>query len=396
MSRDETVEIAEQLGLDVIIHSQNRGYGGNQKTCYDAALAAGADIVVMLHPDYQYDATRIPDLIAPIAAGDRDLMLGSRFLGDPLAGGMPRWKYVSNRFLTGLENFAFGLHLSEYHTGLRAYSRHLLETVPYQLNSDDFVFDQELIAQVVAAGMSARIGEIAVPTRYFEEASSVGFRRSVVYGLSTLRVVARYLLHRLRVRRSPKLVRPPPGLNADADQPGRAPARDARHRDQRLRDLDPHPLGRPQRRVRGPAHRLAGLDRGDARDRDARHRRSRSALAGAARPDRAAPYRRVLGYTYIGYLANNVLPARLGELYRSHALGEGEGVSRTTVLGTVVVERVVDTVMVVAIAAVAVLVLSVRGRDEQRRPARAGVRRPAGHRPRARDRRASSAGCRPA
>jgi glycosyltransferase involved in cell wall biosynthesis len=215
VSRDETVEIAGQLGLVVILHPQNRGYGGNQKTCYDAALAAGAEIVVMLHPDYQYDATRIPALVGPIADGSRDLMLGSRFLGDPLAGGMPRWKYVSNRFLTELENLAFGLHLSEYHTGLRAYSRHLLETVPYQLNSDDFVFDQELIAQVVAAGMTDRIGEIAVPTRYFEEASSVGLRRSIVYGLSTLRVVARYLLHRLRLRRSPKLTarttdRPPP------------------------------------------------------------------------------------------------------------------------------------------------------------------------------------------
>jgi glycosyltransferase involved in cell wall biosynthesis len=205
VSRDETVEVAKQLGLDVIVHRQNKGYGGNQKTCYDAALAAGAQVVVMLHPDYQYDATRIPALIAPILAGDKDLMLGSRFLGDPLAGGMPRWKYVSNRFLTGLENFAFGLHLSEYHTGLRAYSRRLLETIPYRLNSDDFVFDQELIAQVVAAG-GLGIGEIAVPTRYFEEASSVGFRRSVVYGLSTLRVVARYLLHRLRVRRSRKLI----------------------------------------------------------------------------------------------------------------------------------------------------------------------------------------------
>ncbi len=206
VSRDQTVDIARQLGLDVIIHSQNRGYGGNQKTCYDAALAGDADIVVMLHPDYQYDATRIPALIAPIAAGERDLMLGSRFLGDPLAGGMPRWKYLSNRFLTGLENRVFGLHLSEYHTGLRAYSRHLLETIPYRLNSDDFVFDQELVAQVVAAGMSDRIGEVGVPTRYFDEASSVGFRRSVVYGLSTLRVVARYVLHRLRVRRSPKLL----------------------------------------------------------------------------------------------------------------------------------------------------------------------------------------------
>jgi glycosyltransferase involved in cell wall biosynthesis len=208
VSGDETVDIARQLGLDVIIHQQNLGYGGNQKTCYDAALAAGADVVVMLHPDYQYDATRIPALIEPILSGEADLMLGSRFLGDPLAGGMPGWKFVSNRFLTVLENLAFGLRLSEYHTGLRAYSRRLLETIPYRLNSDDFVFDQELVAQVVAAG-GMRISEIAVPTRYFEEASSVNFRRSVVYGLSTLRVVLRYLLHRAGLRRSPKLTARP-------------------------------------------------------------------------------------------------------------------------------------------------------------------------------------------
>jgi glycosyltransferase involved in cell wall biosynthesis len=205
VSKDETVDIARQLGLDVIIHQQNLGYGGNQKTCYDAALAAGADIVVMLHPDYQYDATRIPALVEPILLGQADLMLGSRFLGDPLAGGMPRWKYISNRFLTTVENVAFGLRLSEYHTGLRAYSRRLLEAIPYRLNSDDFVFDQELVAQVVAAGMGRSIGEIAVPTRYFEEASSVNFQRSVVYGLSTLRVVIRFVLHRLRIRRSKKL-----------------------------------------------------------------------------------------------------------------------------------------------------------------------------------------------
>jgi glycosyltransferase involved in cell wall biosynthesis len=204
VSNDETVEIARQLGLEVLVHRQNRGYGGNQKTCYDRALEWGADVVVMLHPDYQYDATRIPQLVTPILSGDADLMLGSRFLGDPLAGGMPRWKFVSNRFLTGLENRVFGLHLSEYHTGLRAYSRRLLETIPYSLNSDDFVFDQELVAQVVAVG-GLRIGEIAVPTRYFEEASSVGFRRSVVYGLSTLRVVGTYLLHRSGLRRSAKL-----------------------------------------------------------------------------------------------------------------------------------------------------------------------------------------------
>jgi glycosyltransferase involved in cell wall biosynthesis len=203
VSKDDTVAVARHLGLDVIIHRQNLGYGGNQKTCYDAALEAGADAVVMLHPDYQYDATRIPALVAPILADEKDMMLGSRFLGDPLAGGMPRWKYVSNRFLTIAENAAFGLHLSEYHTGFRAYSRHLLETIPYRLNSNDFVFDQEFVAQAVACNM--RIGEIAVPTRYFQEASSVGFRRSVVYGLSTLKVVLRFVLHRLRLRRSRKL-----------------------------------------------------------------------------------------------------------------------------------------------------------------------------------------------
>jgi glycosyltransferase involved in cell wall biosynthesis len=202
VSRDDTVAIARQLGLDVIIHNQNLGYGGNQKTCYDAALDAGADVVVMLHPDYQYDATRIPELVAPIVADDKDLMLGSRFLGDPLAGGMPRWKYVANRFLTISENVVFGLRLSEYHTGFRAYSRHLLETIPYRLNSNDFVFDQELVAQAVATHM--RVGEIGVPTRYFAEASSVNFRRSVVYGLSTLKVLGGFLLHRLRLRRTGK------------------------------------------------------------------------------------------------------------------------------------------------------------------------------------------------
>jgi glycosyltransferase involved in cell wall biosynthesis len=209
-SRDRTVEIAQQLGLEVIVHHENRGYGGNQKTCYEAALAGPADVIVMLHPDYQYDATRIPDLIAPIARGEMDLMLGSRFLGDPLAGGMPKWKYAANRFLTGLENRVFGLHLSEYHTGLRAYSRRLLETIPYALNSNDFVFDQELIAQVVAAG-GFGIGEIGVPTRYFEEASSVGFGAGVRYGLATLRAIARYLLHRSGIRRSHKLATRMPG-----------------------------------------------------------------------------------------------------------------------------------------------------------------------------------------
>jgi glycosyltransferase involved in cell wall biosynthesis len=190
LSRDDTVAVAQLLDLQVVVHRQNLGYGGNQKTCYDTALAEGAEVVVMLHPDYQYDATRIPELIAPILEGEADMMLGSRFLGDPLAGGMPRWKYFANRFLTGLENRVFGLRLSEYHSGYRAYSRGLLEAIDYHANSDDFVFDQELLAQVVLEGL--RIGEIAVPTRYFTEASSVNFRRSVVYGLSTLRTLLRY------------------------------------------------------------------------------------------------------------------------------------------------------------------------------------------------------------
>jgi glycosyltransferase involved in cell wall biosynthesis len=190
LSRDDTVAVAELLAIQVVVHRQNLGYGGNQKTCYDTALAEDAEVVVMLHPDYQYDATRIPDLIAPILAGEADMMLGSRFLGDPLAGGMPRWKFMANRFLTTLENRVFGLRLSEYHSGYRAYSRGLLRSIDYHANSDDFVFDQELVSQVVLAGF--RISEIAVPTRYFTEASSVNFRRSVVYGLATLRTLLRH------------------------------------------------------------------------------------------------------------------------------------------------------------------------------------------------------------
>jgi glycosyltransferase involved in cell wall biosynthesis len=207
VSGDETVEVAQRLGLKVIVHVQNRGYGGNQKTCYIEALRDGADVVVMLHPDYQYDSRLVPQLIAPIQAGEADLMLGSRLLGGgTLAGGMPRWKYLSNRFLTIVENAALGQHLSECHTGFRAYSRRLLETIPFLLNSDDFVFDTEVIAQTVAFGF--RVGEIPVPTRYFAEASSVNFGRSVVYGLGTLAVMARYLLDRWGIRRSPQFRQP--------------------------------------------------------------------------------------------------------------------------------------------------------------------------------------------
>jgi glycosyltransferase involved in cell wall biosynthesis len=207
VSRDETVEVAQRLGLKVIVHVQNRGYGGNQKTCYLEALRDDADVVVMLHPDYQYDSRLVPQLIAPIQAGETDLMLGSRLLGGgTLAGGMPRWKYLSNRFLTIVENAALGQHLSECHTGFRAYSRRLLATIPFLLNSDDFVFDTEVIAQTVAFGF--RVGEIPVPTRYFAEASSVNFRRGIIYGLSTLAVMARYLLDRWGIRRSPQFRQP--------------------------------------------------------------------------------------------------------------------------------------------------------------------------------------------
>ncbi|MGA7732399.1 MAG: glycosyltransferase family 2 protein [Chloroflexia bacterium] len=203
-SQDDTPEIARQLGLDVHVHVQNKGYGGNQKTCYLEALTSGADVVVMLHPDNQYDATRIPAMIAPILEGKADLVLGSRLLGGrsaTLEGGMPIWKYISNRFLTTVENTAFGTRLSEMHTGFRAYSRRLLTTIPFLLNSDDFVFDSEVIAQTVAFGF--RIAEVPVPTRYFPEASSVNFRRSVVYGLSTLNVARKFWLNKTGIRKYP-------------------------------------------------------------------------------------------------------------------------------------------------------------------------------------------------
>ncbi len=200
-STDSTLEVARDLGLEIFVHNRNYGYGANQKTCYAEALRAGADIVVMVHPDYQYDPTLLPDLIAPIVQGRADVVLGSRIKsGAALAQGMPWWKYLANRVLTALENRVFGLRLSEYHTGYRAFRREVLETVNYPLNSDGFVFDQEIIAQVVAAGF--RIAEIAVPTRYFPEASTAGFIASSVYGLRILSMLFWFTLHRRGIRRS--------------------------------------------------------------------------------------------------------------------------------------------------------------------------------------------------
>jgi glycosyltransferase involved in cell wall biosynthesis len=200
-STDGTLEVARQLGLSIFVHNRNYGYGANQKTCYTEALRAGADVVVMVHPDYQYDPTLLPQLIEPIVRGEADIVLGSRLKsGDAVAQGMPWWKFVANRFLTGVENRAFGLSLSEYHTGYRAFRREVLETVNFTANSDSFVFDQEIIAQVVAARF--RIAEIAVPARYFREASSAGFVASSIYGLRILSVLFWFKLNRWGLRRS--------------------------------------------------------------------------------------------------------------------------------------------------------------------------------------------------
>jgi glycosyltransferase involved in cell wall biosynthesis len=192
-SSDETVKVARELGLELFVHTRNYGYGGNQKTCYREALKVHAEIVVMLHPDYQYDPTLLPQIIRPIADGEADIVLGSRLMGtNPIKQGMPWWKYISNRFLTWLQNATFGLKLSEYHTGYRAFSREALETVNFQMNSDSFIFDQEILAQAI--NLKLRIAEIPVPTRYFPAASTTSFGQSVVYGLSILWLLFLYFL----------------------------------------------------------------------------------------------------------------------------------------------------------------------------------------------------------
>ena len=201
-SEDETVAVAASLGLKVIRHPHNVGYGGNQKTCYMEALREGAEVVVMLHPDGQYDPEMITDLVRPILDGAADMVLGSRFLipGGPRTAGMPRWKIIGNRLLTGLENLAMGSHFSECHTGYRAYSAAFLRRIPFLRNSNDFVFDTEVIAQAVA--FRQRIVEVPARTRYFSEASSVDFAGSVRYGVKTVGTMARFLVWRLGVGRS--------------------------------------------------------------------------------------------------------------------------------------------------------------------------------------------------
>lgn len=227
-STDQTVKLAERLGLQVYVHDRNYGYGRNQQTCYREALAAGADVVIMLHPDYQYTPLLVTAMASMIAYEVYDVVLGSRIIGgQALRGGMPFYKYVANRFLTAFENLFLGVKLSEYHTGYRAFSRRVLTDLPLLENSDDFVFDNQMLAQCVFFGF--RIGEVSCPTKYFEEASSINFRRSVKYGLGVLATTLQFALQKwglLRLRRfSPqgKRLHLEPGYYASRSVENRAP-----------------------------------------------------------------------------------------------------------------------------------------------------------------------------
>ena len=209
-STDATVALAKELGIRTLVHPRNRGYGGNQKTCYREALDAGADIVVMVHPDYQYSPKLVTAMAGMIASGHYDLVLASRILGGrAMKGGMPFYKYVANRLLTLIQNVLWGAKLSEYHTGFRAYSRRLLESVPFEANSDDFVFDNQIIGQAIYFGFS--VGEMSCPTRYFPEASSINATRSFRYGLGVLHTTVMLCFQRMGLLRlamfSPKPVR---------------------------------------------------------------------------------------------------------------------------------------------------------------------------------------------
>ncbi len=200
-SSDRTVEIARRLGLTVIVHPQNRGYGANQKTCYDEALKRNPDIVIMIHPDYQYDSRLIPYIAGFLEKDICDVILGSRIRTrrEALACGMPKYKYLSNRVLTFIENIVYGQNISDFHSGYRAYKRKVLETIPYHNNSDGFVFDSEFLAQAVYFGF--KIGDVPVPVRYFDEASSINFSNSVIYGFNTLLTLVKYLLHTTGIHR---------------------------------------------------------------------------------------------------------------------------------------------------------------------------------------------------
>jgi glycosyltransferase involved in cell wall biosynthesis len=218
-SSDETVALAKQLGLRVLRHDINQGYGGNQKTCYDAALASGADIVVMIHPDYQYDPRVIPFAVGFIRTNICDVIVGSRIRTrrETLNGGMPLYKYVANRILTTLENTVFGQNLGDFHSGFRVYRRSVLERVPYHQNSNDFVFDTEFLAQAIYHGF--KLGDIPIPTRYFQDASSINFRRSVRYGVGTVTVMLKFVVQSLGVARVRLFAKPNhQGQNSRGDE----------------------------------------------------------------------------------------------------------------------------------------------------------------------------------
>ena len=216
-SSDDTSVLSRQLGISTIQHQTNRGYGGNQKTCYAAALARGADVVVMLHPDYQYTPHLVPAMASMIVSGEYDCVLGSRILGHgALRGGMPIYKYVSNRVLTLTENILIGQKVSEYHTGYRGWSRRVLERLPLLSCSDDFIFDNQMLAQAFYFGF--RVGEISCPTKYFPEASSINFRRSVVYGMGVLATAMEYRLKKWGIT-DPRIFRDDPAQRLSAHQP---------------------------------------------------------------------------------------------------------------------------------------------------------------------------------
>jgi glycosyltransferase involved in cell wall biosynthesis len=200
-SSDRTVKMAQDLGIHTLVHAKNRGYGANQKTCYREALSRGADVIVMLHPDYQYSPQLLPALVAMILSGNYDIALASRILGrGARAGGMPLYKYIANRTLTAIENLLLGHKLSEYHTGYRAWSRRALASLPFERCSDDFVFDNQVLVQAIHQGF--KIGEISCPTHYFADASSINFRRSVTYGFGVLSAAADFRLNRMGIRNS--------------------------------------------------------------------------------------------------------------------------------------------------------------------------------------------------
>ena len=200
-SKDNTPKVARELGIQTIIHMENKGYGANQKTCYGEALRHGADIVVMLHPDYQYSPRLVTAMASMIASGHYDIVLGSRILGGTaLKGGMPFYKYIANRFLTLIANMVLGVKLSEYHTGFRAFTRNVLETLPLNENSDDFIFDNEILVQAVC--FKFKIGELSCPTRYFKDSSSINFKRSMIYGFGVIANLIKYILCRLSLKRS--------------------------------------------------------------------------------------------------------------------------------------------------------------------------------------------------